>query len=75
MRKVIVLRWGDVESNEPVKIDLGEALLHCFSTESCHCEEGVHIWPAAIIEWPDGEVMTVHAELVRFLEAPATLAG
>lgn len=67
MRKVMVLGWDDSESDQTLKVDRIETTFHCFSTESCLEGDQVLVWPAAILELPDGEVMTVHAEFIRFV--------
>lgn len=63
----MVLRWGDAGSDEPAKVDRGEAVFHAFSTDSCIEDGTVLMWPAAVIEWPSGEVTSVHIEFIRFL--------
>ena len=67
MRKVMMLGWADDESSQPVKVDRGEAMFHCFSTDSCLEGCDVLTWPAAIVELPNGEVITLHAEFIRFV--------
>lgn len=70
MRKVMVLGWNDDEAN-PEKVDRGEAVFHGFTTDSCIEEGQVLTYPAAIIELPTGEVISLYVDFIRFLDCPS----
>ena len=44
-----------------------QAVFHCFSMDYEEFDEGPGNYPVAIIEWPDGEVDTVRASLIQFV--------
>jgi hypothetical protein len=69
MRKVMVLGWSD-DAVSPVKVDRGEATFHGFTTDSCIDEGQLLTYPAAIVEWPSGEVTSLYVDFIRFLDAP-----
>lgn len=70
MRRVMVLGWSDDEAN-PVKVDRGEATFHGFTTDSCIDEGHPVTFPAAIVEWPNGEVTSIYVDFIRFLDSPS----
>jgi hypothetical protein len=46
----------------------GLALFHCFSSDYEELNEGVGIYPVAIVEWPAGRVEAVPIHLIQFIK-------
>ena len=69
MRKVMVSEYKKAVGT-PMSIleEIGVAEFHQFGTAICPSGYNIVSYSTAIVEWPDGKVSNVHAELVRFLE-------
>ena len=82
MRKVVVMHMVKVDLPTPEnprapahyweKAEKGEAVFHQFSTDHEEFEDGPGNYPAAIIEWPDGQLESVHVNFLRFVD-PTTV--
>lgn len=68
LRKVMVSGCDYTDSDHPTLMERGQAWFHAFSTDSCVEHGTIQVWPIAIVEWPDGQVETVYAELIQFLD-------
>lgn len=71
MRKVMVREYRKQE-DRTWKLEEGEAMFHQFGCNYEEFENGAGNYTTAIIEWPDGTVMNVPVEHVRFLDGANT---
>lgn len=74
MRKVIVSRYVQPPPVNGVAqkwalTEQGQAMFHQFGVNYEEFENGPGNYSTAIVEWPNGEVESVRAEHVRFVDA------
>lgn len=70
-RPVHVTRWERTDDPKPGSfgpVPAGTAMFLCWGVESEELENGVGIYTAAIVEWPDGSIETVAPKFIRFLD-------
>ena len=69
MRKVIYsdYRWS-AEINRNVKIEAGEAVFHQFGIGYEEFENGPGMFTTAIIELPNGEVLSLPVDQIKFIK-------
>lgn len=71
-RRVMVFKWNrpdNAKINDPYeKVQIGAGNFHQFGTDFEEVEYGVGSFSTAIVEMPDGQVINIPADLIRFDE-------
>ena len=70
MRPVMVIHWttSAINPRQRVKQDLGPAMFHQWGVDYEEFEAGTGNYSTAIIEWADGTVENVRADMIRFTD-------
>jgi len=69
MRKVKYFKYVKVEGKAwSVKVDAGEAKFHQFGCDYDEFESGAGNYSTAILELDSGEVKTVSADMIQFID-------
>ena len=70
-RKVAVYEYKQVQADGKSyseKVEIGRGVFHQFGVSYEEFEEGPGNFTTAIVEMPDGKVLNIYAENIRFLD-------
>lgn len=68
LRKVIIKKFDRIENGKSVYIPDGAGWFHCWGMAYDEFETGPGLFTTAIVERQTGEIESVPAECVRFIE-------